>query len=134
MRAAIGLASLLIAGCATTWDNPRYTTDARQERMFGVANNRCELVAAGRSPMPDVYVADPAVETTYIAGDIRDRYGQRTGGFQGTATTYNGNAFASGLASGLSIGNAMAARKARTSAHDACMGRMGWRKDGRALW
>jgi len=134
MRLSLIIGVSLLAGCATTWENPRYTSDAQVQQQFAGDNRQCELYAAGSAPMPNVYAPEPATRTTYVQGDMRNRYGERVGGYSGTATTYNPNAFGSGFASGMSYGNAAAARRIQGMAYKQCMNHLGWDKAGRDWW
>lgn len=129
MRAliAVAVASLILAGCMASTDY--WVMDGvrgeERTRLVTIHDGYCTMVAnnavRGRS-MP--YVPPPAGGTSYVHGTIDGRP------YSGAVTTVpnSGQSFASGVSTGMAIGEAIREGEERRKIHKACMMANGWRE------
>lgn len=132
MKHAIILLALCLPGCAATWYHPDYTSQTSASRHFAIDNGRCQQVAAGAAPMPIPSTSNGS-RRAYTSGEIYDSRGRSAGRYSSTTQSYTTQNAASGFASGLNIGNSLAASGARNDIYRGCMTQMGWTTDKERL-
>lgn len=128
------LAFIAISGCATTYYNPNIADVTALERQRAIDEGYCTKASAGSVPMPQVRAYQPQQQNYQISGTMNTytpNSGYSTSNY--SANVYSqpnpGAAFASGLANGMNMGAAIAARQAEEKIFHGCMLSLGWTTD-----
>lgn len=137
-RATLGASLVvLLTGCATTQYHHHAITDkAEESRQLEIDDAQCTAVSYGAAPMPQVHYNTPAPSQAF-SGTVRrtDIYDPARYEYRGTITPVQapGAAFAQGMANGMNMGAAMAAKRAREKIYHGCMLQMGWSTEARPV-
>lgn len=135
MARAILVATMLLSGCATNWNNPNIHP-AERERQFAIDDGRCTLVSTGSLPMPNARIYQPTPSTYGVSGTINTYdYGTNsysTSQVRGTVSPQVSPyaSFSNGIANGMAMGSMLATMNARKKAYRSCMLQLGWVEGG----
>lgn len=132
------IASFLLSGCATTYYNPHITDAGALQRQRIIDEGYCTRVASGSVAMPEVRHYQSGAQNYQITGNART-YGSNgyatNSYYTGSVTAYPnaGDAFAAGMANGMSMGAAIRAGQERKQVMNGCMYSLGWTTDKNAV-
>lgn len=126
---------ILITGCATNWHNPRIADKGIEKQQLVQADAYCTQASMGTAPIPQVSYNDVSPQTSYmsVSGNSNNMYmGNTYSNYSGSFTTMPspGASFTGGMANGMNIGAAIAARNAQKKIYKACMYQLGWTDSG----